>query len=167
MADIEEFLVEDYKLKTDYLTKHFSRMLTRFNFFLTIGSALFLLSMDQAFDHAIFLSVLGTILSALWFFFAASDNYNADVYRKQILDLHKVIMSDASGNADSRPLRHVGYTPRWGSAESEAVVEDKGGIARWLTRKYFGLGATEVPPIIAFFFGAIWIARGAYAALCQ
>jgi hypothetical protein len=37
----EDFLLEDYKLKVEYYAGHLSRMWTRFNFLLTIDSALF------------------------------------------------------------------------------------------------------------------------------
>jgi len=46
--------VEDWRgelydaLKAQYLTNHFTRMWTRFNFFLTIESALFVFSLDQS-----------------------------------------------------------------------------------------------------------------------
>jgi hypothetical protein len=33
---LREFLVEDYKLKVGYLTEHFSRVWTRFNFFISL-----------------------------------------------------------------------------------------------------------------------------------
>ncbi len=38
---IENFLLEDYKLKTDFLKAQFERLWKRFEFFLVIESALF------------------------------------------------------------------------------------------------------------------------------
>jgi hypothetical protein len=35
-----EFLLSDYELKVEYLTEHFGRMWTRFNYFVGIESAL-------------------------------------------------------------------------------------------------------------------------------
>lgn len=83
--DTKDFLLEDYKLKVQYLTNHFSRMWTRFNFFLTINSALFAFSVQK--DTAAFAPlfvVAGLLLSALWYFFGAIDNYLVEVYRKQV-----------------------------------------------------------------------------------
>ena len=83
--DTKDFLLEDYKLKVQYLTAHFSRMWTRFNFFLTINSALFAFSVQE--DTAAFVLlfvVAGLLLSALWYFFGATDNYLVEVYRKQV-----------------------------------------------------------------------------------
>lgn len=36
----KDFLIKDYELKIKYLTDHFSRMWTRFNYFIGIESAL-------------------------------------------------------------------------------------------------------------------------------
>jgi len=36
----KDFLIKDYELKIGYLTQHFSRMWTRFNYFVGIESAL-------------------------------------------------------------------------------------------------------------------------------
>lgn len=37
---LKDFLVKDYELKVGYLTQHFGRMWTRFNYFIGIESAL-------------------------------------------------------------------------------------------------------------------------------
>ena len=39
-ATLDSLLVKDYELKVRYLTDHFSRMWTRFNYFVTIQTAL-------------------------------------------------------------------------------------------------------------------------------
>ena len=36
----KDFLIKDYELKVGYLTQHFGRMWTRFNYFVGIESAL-------------------------------------------------------------------------------------------------------------------------------
>jgi hypothetical protein len=94
----EDFLLEDYKLKVQYLTAHFSRMWTRFNFFLTINSALFAFSVQK--DTAAFVSlfvVAGLLLSALWYFFGAADNYLVEVYRKQVGTTYYLLGSKEPG----------------------------------------------------------------------
>jgi hypothetical protein len=92
--NIEDLLLEDYKLKVQYLTAHFSRMWTRFNFFLTINSALFAFSVQK--DTAPFVPlfvVAGILLSILWYGFGATDNYLVEVYRKQVGYSHKLLVS--------------------------------------------------------------------------
>jgi hypothetical protein len=71
----EDFLLEDYKLKVGYYTGHLSRMWTRFNFLLTIDSALFDLFATGDFNRSIctLFLVVGIVLSALWCVFGGFD----------------------------------------------------------------------------------------------
>lgn len=90
--ETHSFLLEDYKQKVGYLTSHFTRMWTRFNFFMTIESALFTFSMNSAYaDYAELLAVAGLILSLAWYFFGATDNYLVDTYRRQIGHAHSLL----------------------------------------------------------------------------
>jgi hypothetical protein len=72
---IEDFLLEDYKLKVEYYAGHLSRMWTRFNFLLTINSALFGLYLTKDFVRSPcwLLPIIGIVLSALWGGFGTLD----------------------------------------------------------------------------------------------
>lgn len=68
MIDAVDFLREDYELKAKYLEGHLSRMWTRFNFFLTIESALLAFSFDaDSAQYAGYLAVGGLLLSLMWY----------------------------------------------------------------------------------------------------
>ena len=73
----EEFLLKDYELKITYLTDHFQRIWTRFNFFVTIETALiggnFLLQAEDGFDPR--LVYAGIVLSIFWYLMGAEDRY--------------------------------------------------------------------------------------------
>src|SRR3712207_1805551 len=83
--ETRDFLLEDYKVKVQYLSDHLSRMWTRFNFLLTLNSGLFAFSVQK--DTATFgllFTLAGVVLSILWYVFGANDNYLVEVYRKQV-----------------------------------------------------------------------------------
>lgn len=81
----EDFLLEDYKQKIGYLTAHFSRMWTRFNFFLTLETALIggnLLLVNQ--QPKPIIGVIGILISLFWYVMGAEDRFLADFYRWQV-----------------------------------------------------------------------------------
>lgn len=99
---VSAFLQKDYELKVNYLKDHFSRMWTRFNFFLTLettllgGKVYFMdtLKMVSKTDgqlsqeltsapESFALAVAGIMISLLWFFMSAQDSFLGRVYRAQ------------------------------------------------------------------------------------
>jgi hypothetical protein len=79
-----DFLTEDYWQKVQYLKDHFRRLWNRFNYFLTIQSALFgatLLSPDK---YRWWVPIFAAPVCALWYIFGAQDRYLVDLYRKEI-----------------------------------------------------------------------------------
>ena len=88
VEESKEFdLVDDYKSKVAYLKDHFTRMWTRFNFFLTIHSAMFAAIVLKTGNYEEFVAVFGVILSILWYVFGAQDRYLVALYRAQIEDV--------------------------------------------------------------------------------
>lgn len=77
------FLLKNYELKINYLTNHLSRMWMRFNFFVTIESALlgsrFLIGNGKLTPQV---AGLGAALSFIWYLFGAEDRYLALIYRQ-------------------------------------------------------------------------------------
>jgi hypothetical protein len=173
----EDFLLRDYELKVQYLTNHLSRMWTRFNFFLTINSALFAFSVQE--DAAAFVSlfvVAGILLSILWYIFGATDNYLVEVYRKQVGTTFYLLGSRARGleELQSHEVREVysyaGDTKtRFLDRENtkEPIQEIKGNPFQWRLqpdRRYGrweikAISATELAAILPFAFLLLWIAR--------
>ncbi len=86
---IEQFLVEDYKLKVDYLVNHFSRMWNRFSFFVTIESAILtallaFLQIPQLRDFAVYLAGLGLLIGLVWWVAGSEDRFLVTVYRGHV-----------------------------------------------------------------------------------
>lgn len=87
--DRRSFLEKDYELKVRYLSDHFSRMWTRFNFFLVLESGLsaalwlWFREAGGVTFGAIVLALVGMISTAVWYVFGAQDRYLVEVYRTQ------------------------------------------------------------------------------------
>ena len=172
--EFQKFLSEDYKLKAQYLIAHFSRMWTRFNFFLTINSALFAFSVQQDIaDLAPLFVAAGIPLSVLWYFFGATDNYLADVYREQVKYPYILLMPKApqalrqpQSDEEIDALKY--YSPV-GEIEEGFPVEMN--LLAWrYTRRGFRwrailhgevkqISATELAVILPLVFLLLWIVR--------
>lgn len=101
-ATPEDFLLEDYKQKIVYLTSHLQRMWTRFNFFVTIESALlggkFLIASNVPSQE---LATAGMVLSALWYVMGAQDRYLVKIYRWHVEQAAKRIAKSFKVSPDS------------------------------------------------------------------
>ena len=173
---LRDFLLEDYRLKVQYLTDHFSRMWTRFNFFLTINSALFAFSVQK--DTAAFVLlfvVAGLLLSALWYFFGAADNYLVDVYRKQVGTTYYLLGSKEPGleklqsREDLRGVySYVGdiKTKYRDRKDGEVRIDSiKPNLLQWRYIFHEGredeqpISATELAVILPLAFLLLWLVR--------
>lgn len=87
------FLLKDYELKLNYLSAHFTRMWTRFNFFLTLESALsaaFWIWIKEAAgaqappspNSLAGIAWIGLVSSVVWYLFGAQDQYLVTAYRE-------------------------------------------------------------------------------------
>ncbi|HEY1164232.1 MAG TPA: hypothetical protein VGE90_03675 [Chitinophaga sp.] len=88
------FLDKDYERKINFLTQQFSRMWTRFNYFVTIESSL--IGGKFLFDphnHSQGFAVLGIALSFVWYVFGANDKYLVEVYRTAVKEAGRKITS--------------------------------------------------------------------------
>ena len=87
---LADFLLKDYELKIRYLSDHFARIWVRFNFFLTMHTALSVALFGwfkdkDAFDpKALPIANVGAIAAICWYFFGAQDRYLVALYREQI-----------------------------------------------------------------------------------
>lgn len=97
MANSEKinFLIEDYRIKADYLQNHFNRSWTRFNYFLVIESGIAALLVKSLIDTAKtsqnlhFFCLIGIITSFIWYVFGAQDRKWIELYRNQAKDVCK------------------------------------------------------------------------------
>ena len=79
-----KFLIEDYRQKVQYLKDHLTRIWTRFNFFLTLQTAIFGTTIISTEKYQWRVPAFGIFISALWYFVGAQDRYLVELYRKQI-----------------------------------------------------------------------------------
>jgi hypothetical protein len=133
----KDFLLKDYELKVRYLSDHFQRMWTRFNFFVTIESALiggkFLIASNTPSRE---LAIAGIILSGLWYLMGAQDRYLVKLYRWELDESGKRI-AETVWNAEAAK----GYDPvgrvdddivACFRAHEQAELANKGGLQRLL-----------------------------------
>jgi hypothetical protein len=110
----EDFFLEDYRLKVEYFAGHLSRMWTRFNFLLTVDSALFALfatreSLDP--DTRLLFILAGLALSVLWTFFGVLDFFITRTYRKHIEDAHGLLVNGRDSGPAEGHHPYVGELP--------------------------------------------------------
>jgi hypothetical protein len=95
--NIETFLLKEYELRVNYLVAHFQRMWTRFNFFVTIESALMSaliggeilfgskdIAADELTQVRAGLASVGLVLFLIWYAFGAEDRLLVEEYRDQV-----------------------------------------------------------------------------------
>ena len=159
----EDFLLRDYELKVRYLTDHFQRMWTRFNFFVTIESALvggkFILGEGK---HASGLAVPGAVLSLIWYVFGAEDRFLVRVYRKQVEDaaqkMAAVVWTD---NSQCPAYRHVGEIEETGhelqqeDARRSLLIRLVEHVSGW---RFEPTSTTKLAALFPLFVFFVWLA---------
>ena len=80
-----DFALKDYELKVTYLTNHFQRMWTRFNYFVVIEAALIGGRTIFGTDRISITGLLfGLVVSVVWYVMGAEDRFLVEVYREQV-----------------------------------------------------------------------------------
>ena len=105
----KEFLVKDYELKVRYLTDHFGRMWTRFNYFVSIESALVggkLIFGDGKLSPQV--AIVGAVVSLIWYVMGAEDRFLVRVYRQHVEDAADLLARAVWDATTDGPYRHVG-----------------------------------------------------------
>lgn len=87
----QEILLEDYKLRVQYLVDQYTRMWNRFNYFLTLHTAISaglftLIVSDKTISKSICIAivVMGLIFAIFWYVFGAQDRYLVELYSRQV-----------------------------------------------------------------------------------
>lgn len=160
----DDFLQKDYELKVRYLTDHFSRMWTRFNFFLSIHSALFALSLNNDYSaHAWLVCAVGLTLALAWYYFGSTDNYLVDAYRKQIAHTHRLLKQELAGELaelsenERTALGFAGDVPEMqydpNSDGLQPIKQD------FFQRRYKRISVTELAVVFPVIFLTLWAVR--------
>ena len=111
MADDDRlagFLAKDYELRIRYLTDHFARMWTRFNYFVGIESALVggkVIFGDGKLSQPV--AGLGAAVALVWYLMGAEDRFLVEVYRRQVAQAAALVARSA-WSPDLPPYLHVG-----------------------------------------------------------
>jgi hypothetical protein len=142
--DRNDFLVRDYEIKASYLSSHIQRMMTRFNFFVTLESALlggpFLLNAGQASAQ---LALFGAVLSVIWWCVGLEDMRLLGKYKWRVNQV-----------ADNIPLELKGdhFQP---VGDSHKGLKDGSSFPKWLWEsEHMKLGLFVILPLIAL---CLWI----------
>lgn len=98
----KDFLIKDYELKIAYLTDHFSRMWTRFNYFVGIESAL--MGGNLIFSNGKLspeVAMVSAIVSLIWYVMGAEDRFLVRIYRGHVTDAAALVARSVWG--DTQP----------------------------------------------------------------
>jgi predicted ester cyclase len=139
----QDFLVKDYELKTRYLSDHFQRMWTRFNFFVTIESALVgskLVFGDGKFTIEV--AWVGLIVSFVWFIIGSQDRHLVQVYRRQV--------EESGQKANRHILKDGPYTSVGSKPEKDNVFVN---LAEWYVER---ISITRLAAWIPFVLMIAW-----------
>ena len=139
---MEDHAFEDYKLKLDYLKSQYERLLTRFNYFLTVEIALFGFLGWLVFEKSNVAAVrapafLGALVSLLWYIVAAEDQALVKEYRNRA-DKSSKRLGEFATNHAAKEIE----SPRWN------------GLLSWYWRP---ISVTRIPVHVALITLIIWL----------
>jgi hypothetical protein len=146
-----EFLIQDYWQKVGYLTGHFTRLWNRFNYFLTIQSALFGASILAPGEYRRSVPIFAALVCALWYIFGAQDRYLVQLYRKEI----EQALEQIRPRLRLTNYYFVGQTEN--TTNQEARIEDfdiEQNIYQW--RREF-LSTTKLPALFPLILIVMWL----------
>lgn len=150
---------EVYFQKVQFLTAHYSRMWTRFNFFLVINSAFFGLTFDSSpGPYVPLISCAGVILSLTWYFFAATDNQLSSIYRSQVEEAYLELTDPIAGEENVRAPKTTKDLPFVGNPNyfpmNSKYYARKNSL---LSFRFERFSVTEMGVTFAAFFCVLWI----------
>lgn len=141
------FLQKDYDHKIAYLKDHYSRMWTRFNYFVGIETAITggkILWAGGAVS-ADWFAWLGVIVSLFWYMMGAQDRYLGVHYRRQV---------DAAGKALAETLGFDEYVPV-GAVSNIKKAFDFRGPAEWRSKAF---STTRLAAWVPLAVMVLWVA---------
>lgn len=146
-----KFWIEDYRQKVQYLKDYLSRIWARFNYFLTLQSALFGAAVVTIEKYQWRVPVFGILISALWYLTGAQDRYLVELYRKQIQKAvptvkHSLQLSD---------YYYIGQTEDI-PGESDRIKDLKiqSTIYQWRSKQFSTTKLAAVIPLLSLI---VWI----------
>jgi hypothetical protein len=150
----KDFLEEHYYKKVDYLKDQFGRMWTRFNYFLTVESALFggkvfVQSEGEPTNQFQWqIALIGFFVSVIWYVMGAEDKYLVNLYRKEIEQEYEKLQKYLS------PLIHEEPTYYLGQTKDVSDLKLKTNLFGW---RFESISTTTMAAIIPFLLMLIWL----------
>lgn len=156
-----DFLVDDYKLKVQYLTGQFDRMWNRLSYFLTVELTLFGALGYLVFDTqgrdlrvVLALAVIGVVVSLGFYFVGAEDRFLVAAYRADLRGAANVL----AAAFDKLPWYGDHYVgSRSGGPDPFHVAGDQPGV--W-SRYREETSMTRMPSILGFLLTVVWAIVG-------
>ncbi len=148
--DKDSFLLEEYKLGVGYLTAQFSRMWTRFNFFITLEAALTValigLFKDKGLSSAaLLIPAVALLISVCWYIIGAQDRFLVEAYRGQIAYTVERLVPP-----ELRPWPHIGSASEEVEARTNRV---KRTVYQW---RWEPLSVTKLAALFPVLVTAVW-----------
>ena len=145
-----DFLQQDYYQKIQYLKDHFTRLWNRFNYFLTVQSALFGATVLSPDKFRWWVPIFAAVVCLLWYMFGVQDRYLVELYRKQIeRSLEKIEGQLFLGN----DYYMVGQT----EDRNEATIKTLGIQNEIYQRRWAYFSTTKLPALFPLFLLVIWV----------
>jgi len=143
------FLINDYWQKVQYLKDHFARLWNRFNYFLTIQSALFGATVLSPDKFRWWVPIFAALVCLLWYIFGAQDRYLVDLYRKEI----EQALDQLRPQLRLENYYSVGQTEDRGPQEIDALGV-KQGFSQW---RWTRMSTTKLPAQFPVILLIMWL----------
>lgn len=145
-----DFLKQDYWQKIQYLKDHFTRLWNRFNYFLTVQSALFGATVLSPDKFRWWVPIFAALVCLLWYVFGAQDRYLVELYRKQIEQALKKL-------EERLPLGDDYYFVGQTENRKEATIERLAIKTEIYQRRWDRFSTTKLPALFPLFLFGIWM----------
>jgi hypothetical protein len=167
---VDPRLLEEYKIQVQSLTNHYGRVWTRFNFFITIHTALMValigLFKDKGLTWAALpIPLLGVLMSALWYVTGAQDRYLVRFYRDMISHAARRVAPDDKEWAhlgleidDAIRLLADAKRHELGTVPSDMDAENILNLSHTpLQWRKSAISVTRLPALVPLVVGALWL----------
>jgi hypothetical protein len=159
------FLQKDYELKIRFLTDHYSRIWTRFNFFVATHTALSVALFGWFKDRGPFsrgalpIAVIGVVVAACWYCFGAQDRYLVAVYREHVLGVARQLARALALDAELGALRLQGADATYVAVGDVALPRVRRTAYQWRADRFSTTKLVAWFPILVTVYWAALLVR--------
>lgn len=154
--DVDQFLLEDLKIKAEFLQHHFQSMWTRFNFFITVQAGLVVLLFSTGTNgfsnKELYFACVEAFLAFIWWLFAAQDRYLVLHYRNEIKAI-AVRIAAIDNRLSYYQYHYVGAPPLEGEKDPEVTKQTKPwNLIEWRLERMSITRLAVIFPLSILFF---------------